>query len=88
MGETSKNPHLLEAEEELMKQEQQNSVFVFFFISPSPGYPHVSYSHRKEFAACKVLFSATCIHSQLSGDITSVTSNDHFLQLAKFHIYM
>lgn len=61
---------------------------VFFFISPSPGYPHVSYSHRKEFAACKVLFSATCIHSQLSGDITSVTSNDHFLQLAKFHIYM
>lgn len=34
MGETSKNPHLLEAEEELMKQEQQNSVFVFFLFPP------------------------------------------------------
>lgn len=85
MGETSRNPHLLEVDEELMKQEQQNSAS---FLSPSPGYPCVSHSHRKEFAACKVLFPATCIHSRLSGDTTSVTWNDHFLRLAKFCIYM
>lgn len=87
MGETSKNPHLLEAEEELMKQEQQNSVF--FFLFPPPQVILMSLILiEKNLQLAKSTSLQPALHSQLSGDTTSVTSNDHFLQLAKFHIYM